>query len=213
MTSAEKKAFVITAVSVSFFVYLAAAGLLSLLFAYRLVPYVGAFTASVCVLDRVMKRFPEKAENEIAADGEPKSEPKQKLAKLIADILISTLLMLSVNFALSLFLKDSSVPAMESVLKRAALGIFIYPAIEEYLFRRCYLKALIKGDLPKYVSILLQAVLFAAVHRGIGIAVGFLCGIILGVLYVKRQGKSAFFAVYASHALYNGVLYIILALS
>lgn len=213
MTSAKKKLFVIFAVFASFFVYLAAAGLLSLVFTYKLVPCVGAFTVSVCVLDMVMKRFPEEAENEIVADGERKKEPTQNAVKLIADIVISVALMLAVNLVLSYVLKGNTVTDRDGLLLRAAFGILMYPAIEEYLFRHGFLKALIKGDLPKYVSVPLQAVLFASLHRGVGISVAFLCGIILGMLYVKRQGKCAFLAVYASHALYNGVLYLILALS
>ena len=41
----------------------------------------------------------------------------------------------------------------------------------------------------------------------------FICGIILGVTYVKTPPKAAFPMVYASHAIYNGVLYLILALT
>ncbi len=213
MTSAKKRLFVIFAVFASFLVYLAAAGLLSLVFTYKLITCVGAFTVSVCVLDMVMKRFPEETENEIIADGEPKKEPTQNVAKLITNIVISLALMLAVNFVLSHVLKSNTVTDRDGLLLRAVLGILIYPATEEYLFRHKFLKVLIKGDLPKYASVLLQAVLFAALHRGAGVPVAFLCGIILGMLYVKQQGKCAFLAVYASHSLYNGVLYLILALS
>ena len=213
MTSARKRLFVIFAVFSSFFVYLAAGGLLSLVFTYKLVPCVGAFTLSVCVLDMVMKRFPEEAENEITADGEPKKEPTQNAVKLIADIAVSVALMLAVNVVLSYVLKGNTETDRDGLLLRAAFGILIYPAIEEYLFRHSYLSALIKGKFPIYVPVIVQAVLFSALHRGVGIPISFLCGIILGMLYVKWQGKRAFFAVYASHALYNGVLYLILALS
>ncbi len=219
MTSAKKRVFVLVAVFASFFVHLAATALLGKIFGGTsvinvLVPYTGAFLSSVLVLGGMMKFFPEDAEGEIVTDGEhEKSSPTVSKTKNVLTAVLSVALMLAVNFLLSFIMGDTAVPSKTELLLRAAAGVILYPAMEEYLFRCGYLRALLKGSFPRYVAIILQAALFASVHRGGAIPVAFICGIILGVLYVKAQGKHAFFAVYLAHALYNGVLYLTLALS
>ena len=213
MTSAEKKAFVLTAVLLSFFTYLAAAALSGRIFAESTVQSVGPFVCASFVLGVVMKKLPEEVGNETEEETEQISAPPRSKLKIFGYTAASVLLMLSVNFAVAFIAGDASVPDRENLLLRAAAGVLLVPAMEEYLFRRGYLKTLLKGGFPLYVPIILQAVLFASLHKGVGIPVAFICGIILGMTYVKTDERHSFIAVYASHAIYNGVLYAVLALT
>ena len=213
MTSAEKKAFVLTAVLLSFFTYLAAAALSGRIFAESTVQSVGPFVCASFVLGVVMKKFPEEVGNETEEETEQISAPPRSKLKIFGYTAASVLLMLSVNFAVAFIAGDASVPDRENLLLRAAAGVLLVPAMEEYLFRRGYLKTLLKGGFPLYVPVIMQAVLFASLHRGTGVPVAFVCGTVLGVLYVKTEERHAFAAVFSAHAVYNGALYLILALS
>ena len=151
--------------------------------------------------------------NETEEETEQISAPPRSKLKIFGYTAASVLLMLSVNFAVAFIAGDASVPDRENLLLRAAAGVLLVPAMEEYLFRRGYLKTLLKGGFPLYVPVIMQAVLFASLHRGTGVPVAFVCGTVLGVLYVKTEERYAFAAVFSAHAVYNGALYLILALS
>ena len=205
MTFTEKRIFVIASVLISFFTYLAAGMLAGKVVPWSTVQSVAAFVCAYLMLSLMMKRFPEEAENEIVTGDVQKDHGTSGKPRLVRTVVLSSVLMLCVNFALSFIVSDTSVPDREDLLLRAVTGVFVLPAMEEYLFRR--------GNFPEYVPIILQAVLFASLHKGVGIPVAFICGIILGMTYVKTDERHRFIAVYASHAIYNGVLYAVLALT
>ena len=213
MTFTEKRIFVIASVLISFFTYLAVGMLAGKVAPWSTVQSVAAFVCAYLMLSLMMKRFPEEAENEIVTGDVQKDHGTSGKPRLVRTVVLSSVLMLCVNFALSFIVSDTSVPDREDLLLRAVTGVFVLPAMEEYLFRHGYLKALLRGNFPEYVPIILQAVLFAGLHKGVGIPVAFICGIILGVTYVKTDERHSFIAVYASHAIYNGVLYAALALT
>lgn len=210
MTSAKKRVFVSSAVFISFLVYVATSTLVGRMLSAGFISSSAAFVLSLLSLNLIMSRFPKETREEIVSDDEPSPTPKPSKWKLVGWVGITTVLMLAINFASSLVFGDTSVPDKEGLLPRAVLGILVYPFLEEYLFRRGYITALLKGNVPEYVCIIFQAALFATLHEGATVA--FICGIILGVTYVKAPPKAAFPMVYASHAIYNGVLYLILAI-
>ena len=213
MTSAKKRLFVEAAVIISFFVYVVTSISVRRIFSSVILSSTAAFVLSLLSLNLIMSRFPEETREEIASDdGEAPIHVTSKW-KLIAWFIITTVLMLAMNFGVSLLSGDTSVPDKDGLLLRAVFGILLYPFMEEYLFRRGYITAFLKGNVPVYVCIIYQATLFATLHDGYGTTVAFICGIILGVTYVKAPSKAAFPMVYASHAIYNGVLYLILALT
>ncbi len=213
MTSFKKKAFVLTAVFISFFVYLSSWTILAKVVSDKLILCTGAFICSVFVLMIMIKKLPDEVKEDVVTEGEITSAVHESKSSLFCKTSLSVIIMLAVNFSVSFIFGDTSVPDKENILLRSVTGIFIVPAMEEYLFRHGYLRALTKGNISKYISVILQAALFASLHTGTGIAVAFICGTVLGILYVKTSEKHAFFAVYVSHAIYNCVLYLTLALT
>ena len=96
---------------------------------------------------------------------------------------------------------------------KAALGVIAKPLIEEFIFRVAYID-LLEG-LPDAAAVAVQAILFALIHPAPR-AVALVCGVMLGILSLslKRRGTPHRLAwLFAVHAVFNLVMYVVLALS
>ena len=194
----------------------------------KLVPYLGGVFASLACAKLALRfTYDPSAEEECCVfDGE-KSDVYGNVAENGADeakprdftwifALVALFLLLSVNFVIGAFSSGTEPLSGAKLVISAAAGVLIKPFAEELIFRRIYLEILIRrGNLPVWAAVALQALLFAAIHRGTGALFALFAGLVLGCLYEKtamRYGKRrGFYASLAVHAAYNFILYAAMA--
>ena len=91
--------------------------------------------------------------------------------------------------------------------------VILTPIVEEIIFRGAILRKFLKANVNAHCSILIQALLFAAIHFGILTGLfALICGIVLGYIYVKFD---SIWPVVIAHMSVNltGVILSILASS
>lgn len=225
------------AVLVSFAAFVTVSALLSRVFPggdgilgilVRLVPYLGGVFASLaCAKLSLRFTYDPSAEEECCVfDGE-KSDVYGNAAENGADeakprdftwifALIALFLLLSVNFVIGAFSPGTEPLSGAKLVLSAAVGVLIKPIAEELIFRRIYLEILIRrGNLPVWAAVAVQALLFAAIHRGAGALFALFAGLVLGCLYEKTAkghgARRGFYSSVAVHAAYNFILYAAMA--
>lgn len=148
--------------------------------------------------------------DESIADGTTphRSSHARQIFKCAAIFAVSLALLLSVNFAVGL-LTSGGTPRQ---LSRSTVltSVLLKPFCEESLFRGTYVALLRRGEIPTIPRILMCALLFACIHRGIGVAVAAAAGVILGIAEESSHLKSKGFALtFAVHGTYNLILCVI----
>lgn len=225
------------AVLVSFAAFVTVSALLSRVFPggdgileilVKLVPYLGGVFASLaCAKLSLRFTYDPSAEEECCVfDGE-KSDVYGNAAENSADeakprdftwifALIALFLLLSVNFVIGAFSPGTEPLSGAKLILSAAVGVLIKPIAEELIFRRTYLEILLRrGNLPVWAAVAVQALLFAAIHRGAGALFALFAGLVLGCLYEKTAkghgARRGFYSSVAVHAAYNFILYAAMA--
>lgn len=225
------------AVLVSFAAFVTVSALLSRVFPggdgileilVKLVPYLGGVFASLaCAKLSLRFTYDPSAEEECCVfDGE-KSDVYGNAAENGADeakprdftwifALIALFLLLSVNFVIGAFSPGTEPLSGAKLVLSAAVGVLIKPIAEELIFRRIYLEILLRrGNLPAWAAVAVQALLFAAIHRGAGALFALFAGLVLGCLYEKTAkghgARRGFYSSVAVHAAYNFILYAVMA--
>ena len=198
----------------------------------KLVPYLGGVFASLacaklslrftydpsaeeecCVFDGEKSDVYGNAAEKSAENGADEAKPKD-FTWIYA--LFALFLLLSVNFVIGAFSPGTEPLSGAKLVLSAAVGVLIKPIAEELIFRRTYLEILLRrGNLPAWAAVAVQALLFAAIHRGAGALFALFAGLVLGCLYektAKGHGKRrGFYASLAVHAAYNFILYAAMA--
>lgn len=225
------------AVLVSFAAFVTVSALLSRVFPggdgileilVKLVPYLcGVFASLACAKLSLRFTYDPSAEEECCVfDGE-KSDVYGNAAENGADeakpkdftwffALIALFLLLSVNFVIGAFSPGTEPLSGAKLVLSAAVGVLIKPIAEELIFRRTYLEILLRrGNLPAWAAVAVQALLFAAIHRGAGALFALFAGLVLGCLYEKTAkghgARRGFYSSVAVHAAYNFILYAAMA--
>lgn len=225
------------AVLVSFAAFVTVSALLSRVFPggdgileilVKLVPYLGGvFSSLACAKLSLRFTYDPSAEEECCVfDGE-KSDVYGTAAENGADeakprdftwifALIALFLLLSVNFVIGAFSLGTEPLSGAKLVLSAAVGVLIKPIAEELIFRRTYLEILLRrGNLPVWAAVAVQALLFAAIHRGVGALFALFAGLVLGCLYEKTAkghgARRGFYSSVAVHAAYNFILYAAMA--
>ena len=194
----------------------------------KLVPYLGGVFASLaCAKLSLRFTYDPSAEEECCVfDGE-KSDVYGNAAENGADeakprdftwiyALFALFLLLSVNFVIGAFSPGTEPLSGAKLVLSAAVGVLIKPIAEELIFRRTYLEILLRrGNLPAWAAVAVQALLFAAIHRGAGALFALFAGLVLGCLYEKTAkghgARRGFYSSVAVHAAYNFILYAAMA--
>ena len=194
----------------------------------KLVPYLGGVFASLaCAKLSLRFTYDPSAEEECCVfDGE-KSDVYGNAAENGADeakpkdftwiyALFALFLLLSVNFVIGAFSPGTEPLSGAKLVISAAAGVLIKPFAEELIFRRIYLEILLRrGNLPAWAAVAVQALLFAAIHRGAGALFALFAGLVLGCLYEKTAkghgARRGFYSSVAVHAAYNFILYAAMA--
>ena len=225
------------AVLVSFAAFVTVSALLSRVFPggdgileilVKLVPYLGGvFSSLACAKLSLRFTYDPSAEEECCVfDGE-KSDVYGNAAENGADeakprdftwiyALFALFLLLSVNFVIGAFSLGTEPLSGAKLVLSAAVGVLIKPIAEELIFRRTYLEILLRrGNLPVWAAVAVQALLFAAIHRGVGALFALFAGLVLGCLYEKTAkghgARRGFYSSVAVHAAYNFILYAAMA--
>lgn len=217
----ERKIRAFAAVFVSFVSLFTAGGIALLFFSgdrsakgalVSLVPYLFGFFAAFVMLKAALPcTYDPSAEEERISFGEDEEAPS------VADRgspwiygAASLFLLLAANFIFAFLTGAEDVRTGAYLAVSAVIGVILKPLLEELLFRRAYLDVLIRrGAFPEWAGILIQAVLFGAIHRGYAALFAVFAGPVLGYLSVKHSFKLSL----AVHASYNLILYVIMALS
>lgn len=209
----------IAAVLLSFALLFAVSSLVSALISYdssplgilvSLIPYLFGFVAAGISLRLALPyTFDPSAEEERAVpDGADTEipEPTEKSGAWL-HMALALVMLLAVNFAIGALYGTSEAFSGARLAVSAAVGIAVKPLCEEILFRGAYLRVLShRGGLPIWAAVSVQAVLFAAIHRGHGAVFALFAGFVLGVLAAKHSCLKSL----AVHAAYNMILYAVM---
>lgn len=172
--------------------------------------FVAVFGAAFLLkaLTRVLFRPICEEESAASAFAEKEETKPRERGEIIAFVALTAVL---VAMGVTLTLRSAGDPS-QSLIFAAVVGVLLKAPLEEYLFRYLFVNALLRSGAGLWLSIGLQAVLFALWHsagmRIFALAAGICFGIIVSIS--GRGGsvsKRALILSVLSHAIYNAAIY------